>query len=534
MLYELIRNLLRGTPRGATPSIQRSGPAPGDEPPSCSALISQARVALDEGDLATARLRLEQARGAGENSVGSSVMLATVLAQQGEVAAAEGALTPFLDRRPAEPDAHNTLGNIRRLQGRLDDAIAHYDLALESQPDFAAALSNRALCLHESGRFDAALRCFRRALEVDPQDVTATTNLAALEYDIGLDAEAKAHLEQVLRVAPGHAQAHWVLGFGLLRNGDFDRGWPEYEWRERDSGRVEPSPDLPEWRGDEVLGGPLLVCAEQGLGDQIMFASCIDDLTNLIGECVVECDPRLVRLFGRSFPQTRVYPHSKKSTEPWLRDGLAPKAKTWLGSLPLQFRKHRGAFPAQRAYLVADPQQVDEWRSRFDALGPGLKVGISWRGGTPTTRSSTRSIPLAEWLPLLRQPDIHFIDLQYGNHTEEIEAVEQRHEVRLARWTDALSADYDATAALVASLDLVISVQTSLVHLAGALGKETWVLVPRVPEWRYGNHGRDMPWYSSARLFRQTSTDWTEVLAEVETELSRKADQRRHSAGTYL
>lgn len=534
MLLNLLRSLVRGAPRSPAVPRPAAHPEAKDASPAVLDPLSEARSALDRGALANARLHLERARGAGENSVACDVMLATVLAQQGEVSSAERILTPWLDHRPAVPDAHNTMGNIRRMQGRLDDAIAHYDLALATQPDFAVALSNRALCQHESGHFEDALRGYQRAIAIEPQDVTATTNLAALEFDLGLDADARTHLEQVLHIAPGLAQAHWVLGFGLLRGGDFDRGWTEYEWRERDSGRTQPSPDLPEWRGGKIAEGPLLVCAEQGLGDQIMFASCIEDLTNVVDDCVVECDPRLVRLFERSFPRIRVVPHLKTGIEPWRNDRIAPRVKTWLGSLPLQYRKHRGAFPERHGYLSADPLQVDAWRTRLSAVGTGLKVGISWRGGTPSTRRSTRSIPLVDWLPLLRLPNVHFIDLQYGDHAEELDAVVRTHDIRLTRWPQALAADYDATAALVDALDLVISVQTSVVHLAGALGKEAWVLVPRVPEWRYGNQGRDMPWYPSVRLFRQMSTDWTEVLTEVKTALSRKTDQLRHSAGTYL
>lgn len=532
MLLKLLRNLLGGAPHASpksstadlTPEATRHTPADS---------LSAARSALDRGDLVHARRHLESARSAGQNSAACDVMLATVFAQQGEVAGAERVLAPWLELRPPQPDAHNAMGNIRRMQGRLEEAIAHYDLALSSEPEFAVALSNRALCQHESGRFDDALLGFRRAVKIDPQDVTATTNLAALEYDLGLDVDATSHLDHVLRIAPRLAQAHWVLGFGLLRSGDFERGWIEYEWRERDAGRADPSPDLPEWHIGEAPDGPLLVCAEQGLGDQIMFASCIADLTSVVDNCIVECDPRLVRIFERSFPSVRVYPHLRKS-EPWRSDGIVPTAKTWLGSLPLQFRKHRSAFPVRRSYLASDPQHVDLWRKRLSALGPGLKVGISWRGGTPSTRRSTRSIDLVQWLPLLRHRDISFIDLQYGDHTAELEALTKAHDIQLTSWQDALTGDYDATAALVDALDLVISVQTSIVHLTGALGKEAWVLVPRVPEWRYGDKGDDMPWYPSVRLFRQTSMDWTHVLSEVETALRRKSDQLRHSAGTYL
>jgi ADP-heptose:LPS heptosyltransferase len=265
-----------------------------------------------------------------------------------------------------------------------------------------------------------------------------------------------------------------------------------------------------------------------------MFASCIDDLARTVDRCVIECDPRLVSIFERSFPRCDVYPHLKKDTAPWLNDGIVPTAKTWLGSLPRHYRRHREAFPERRGYLAADPRQVDAWRARLAELGPGLKVGISWRGGTPSTRRSARSIPLVEWEPLLRQPGAHFIDLQYGDAAADIETLAKRHGLRLTHWPDALTADYDATAALVEALDLVISVQTSVVHLAGALGKDAWVLVPRVPEWRYGVERRTMPWYPSVRMFRQTTTDWTQCLMEAANELRAKVDHLRHSAGTYL
>jgi tetratricopeptide (TPR) repeat protein len=532
MLFKLLRNLVRPATRAALPAHRETPPS--DPAPAAADEVELARAALEQGNLAAARLHLEQAQRAGESSIASTVLLAAVLAQQGELAAAEQALAPLLGRKPGAADAHNALGNIRRMQGRLDDAITHYDAALEAHPDFAAALSNRALCHHESGRAEAALRDYQQAIAIDPGDVTAAANLASLEYDLGLDADASARLERLLRIAPQFPQAHWVLGFALLRKGDFARGWSEYEWRERDAGRTNPSPPLPEWRGEPHRDGPLLVCAEQGLGDQIMFASCLDDLTRLADNCVVECDPRLVRLFQRSFPGLRVYPHLKKATEPWLADGVVPTAKTWLGSLPLRFRPGLEAFPDRRGYLVADPRQADAWRARLAALGPGLKVGISWRGGTPSTRRSSRSIPLVEWLPLLQRAGAQFVDLQYGDNGAEIEALVRQHDVRLTRWPEALSADYDATAALVDALDLVISVQTSLVHLAGALGKEVWVLVPRVPEWRYGSEGHTLPWYPSARLLRQTSPDWTQVIAEADAALRARTDHLRHSAGTYL
>lgn len=524
MLGKLLRSLFepkRPASTGPTPGSQTRPRRASPEPSSSTDLIEQARTALHRGDLATARVALDEALRLSADSIEIGIMLATVQAQQGDLAGAARRLLALLERHPAEPDARNAMGNVLRLQGKLVDAIGQYDRALEVRPDHASALSNRALCRHDLGHFTESLQDYHRALTFDPDDLTACTNLAALEFDLGQDSAAHARIDRVLSADPRFLQARWVRAFALLRREDYEQGWPEYEWRERDAGRSSPSPELPEWQEATLSSGPLLVCAEQGLGDQIMFASCLGELAARVKEIVVECDPRLVQLFARSFPRARVYPHLKKATQPWLQEGIVPSAKTWLGSLPLRFRASRAAFPASSRYLVADAARVEAWRTRLAALGPGLRVGISWRGGTPATRSAMRSIALESWLPVLKTPGVCFVDLQYGDHAAEIDAMAQTHDIRLARWPHALSGDYDEIAALADALDLVISVQTSVVHLAGAMGKPVWVLVPRVAEWRYGASGDRMCWYPSARLFRQVDDDWSAVLAQVRAELDR-------------
>jgi hypothetical protein len=260
----------------------------------------------------------------------------------------------------------------------------------------------------------------------------------------------------------------------------------------------------------------VLVCSEQGLGDQIMFASCLGDLCE-DADCIVECDPRLVPIFARSFAQARVYGQRKRSAEPWREDGLTPAAKTWIGSLPLRYRSRPSDFPGT-PYLYPDPAKVAAWSLRLRSLGAGLKVGISWRGGTATTRRALRSIDLDVWLPILREPDVHAISLQYGDCHGEIERTERTYSVAIHHWPEALS-DYDQTAALVSALDIVVTVQTSIVHLAGALGKPVWVLVPRVAEWRYGEAGERLPWYASARIWRQNQERWDGLIERVSQEL---------------
>jgi hypothetical protein len=184
-------------------------------------------------------------------------------------------------------------------------------------------------------------------------------------------------------------------------------------------------------------------------------------------------------------------------------------------------------FPARESYLRADSGHIVHWRRQLDKLPGQLKVGISWRGGAATTRRSLRSIPLRSWIPLLRLPSVDFVNLQYSDCTEELAALRAESNIELHWWDSALD-DYDQTAALVSALDLVISVQTAVVHLAGALGKAVWALIPAVPEWRYGVAGPSMPWYPTARLFRQSAQgEWNPLMSSVCDELEALIPQAR-------
>jgi ADP-heptose:LPS heptosyltransferase len=196
-----------------------------------------------------------------------------------------------------------------------------------------------------------------------------------------------------------------------------------------------------------------------------------------------------------------------------------PDVRVPIGSLPRFLRKEGGAFPRHTGYLTADAQRVAAWRDRLDALPGRKKVGLSWRGGLATTRRSVRSIELPQWLGLLKNEGVAFVSLQYGEPGGEIEALVREHGVVVHHWPEAID-DYDETAALVTALDIVVSVQTAIVHLAGALGKPVWALIPHVAEWRYGAAGEGMPWYPSVRLFRQArASDWDGVLARVADDL---------------
>jgi hypothetical protein len=307
-----------------------------------------------------------------------------------------------------------------------------------------------------------------------------------------------------------------------LLNGDYQNGWPDYEMRLADRDVPVRALRLPRWDGAALEGKTLLVYGEQGLGDQIMFASCLPDVIGGAGHCAVECAPRLEALFRRSFPAATVYAVSADGAVPPESGKLSIDAEIPIGSLPLHVRYDRAAFPYHSGYLKSDTRSVEAWRKRLALLGSGLKVGISWRGGTPKTRGPLRSLPLPQWLPILKCPHVQFVSLQYSSNAEtELAALEAECSIRVVHWPEAID-DFDQTASLVCALDLVISVQTTVVHLAGALGRPAWALVAAVPEWRYLHEGSSLPWYPAVRLFRQPALhDWRSVVDRVAKELQR-------------
>jgi hypothetical protein len=310
----------------------------------------------------------------------------------------------------------------------------------------------------------------------------------------------------------------------MLR-GEFADGWRAYELRLLSEGRIPRKFPCPRWRGEPLEGKTILVHAEQGLGDEIMFASCVPDLLAAGARCVIDCHPKLGTLFARSFPQALVHTGLQDDDVAWLAAYPAPDYETPAGSLPLHLRAHPEAFPRHAGYLAADPEKVARWRERLAGLGAGLKVGISWRGGTPGTRAPLRSLTLPQLDPILQTGGTRFVSLQYGTQPAEVEAFQARLGARFVHWQEALD-DYDETAALVCALDLVVSVCTAVVHLSGALGRPAWVMTPFSPEWRYGHAGETMIWYPSVRLFRQPGLGaWPPVIDAVAGALEQRSRQ---------
>jgi hypothetical protein len=318
--------------------------------------------------------------------------------------------------------------------------------------------------------------------------------------------EGIARFHQALQRDPEDANAHNNLSVALLTIGDFAGGWTHKRWPAQDFG-------CPRWRGEPLAGKSLYVVSEEGLGDQVMFASMFPDLLATGARCSFEAHPRLEQLFARSFPAAEVVAQRPG------REALRADYHVPMSGLGEFLRRGRDEFPAHSGYLAAGPSRRLHWRTRLTALGPGLRVGISWRGGTERTDRRLRSIALEQWRPILRRSGARFVSLQYGDCRQELEAM-RAEGIAIAHWQEAVD-DLDEGAALICELDLVISVPTTAIHLAGALARPVWVLVPARPGWRYLREGERLPWYPSARVWRQAELDdWDPVIERVAGELA--------------
>jgi len=418
------------------------------------------------------------------------------------------------------PELDFYMGNALLDQFKYDRALKCYSRLIQKIPTHVDALINMGIAFHNKDCLDDAVQCYKRALDVAPHNAKAFNNLGKTFRD-QLDLKnAFLCYQRAIKLNPEYVEAHSNNAFCLLLSGHFREGWQEYEWRLKEKNIFPESNTQPVWNGAPLPDKSILVYAEQGIGDEIMFSSCLPDLARYVGRSFVECDKRLIPLFERSFPSiTFIGRHAIKNESSF--DIPAADVKIALGSLPLRFRNHVDDFPKQRGYLIADPIKIQKWHKRFQNLGNGLCIGISWRAGKQQNTGRLRSIELRKWNDLFSISGIHLINLQYGPCEDELEKVLNNFEIKVHRWQDADPLkDMDDFAAQIAALDLVISVDNSTVHLAGSVGIPTWTLLPYSPDWRWMLDCEDTPWYESIRLFRQRSPgNWTGVFRKIKTEL---------------
>jgi tetratricopeptide (TPR) repeat protein len=484
-----------------------------------------------------------------------------------------------LELRPNLPEVHCSRGTLLHALNRLDDALAAYDRALSLRPDYADAHNNRGIVLHASKRFDEALADYDRALDLHPRYTDAFLNRGATLYELKRFDESLESCDRALVLSPGCAEAHYNRGNALkglrrfeaavasyeralalrpnypeaLNNcgvtlqqvmrfdaalshyqgaqsllpdssdahyneslcrlliGDFESGWQKYEWRWRTAQMESDRRTFaqPLWLGaSDIAGKTILLHSEQGFGDTIQFCRYVPLVTARGARVVLEVQDSLRELAATLAAPIEVVARGRPLPEFDLHCPLL--------SLPLAFSTRLATIPSATPYLGANPQAVVDWGTRLGSPGR-RRIGLAWSGRPVHTNDHNRSIPLKSMLPLLDGVDATFVNLQRDVRPADMEVLRERSDV--LHFGNDLK-DFADTAALVANLDLIISVDTSVAHLAGALAKPVWLLLPYIPDWRWLLDRNDTPWYPTTRLFRQDETRrWEPVVTLVQARL---------------
>jgi tetratricopeptide (TPR) repeat protein len=525
------------------------------------------------GRLAEAKICYERALALAPGSADTLYNLGNICQDLGQPEQAAAYFEQALQIRPDVVELHNNLGTALQSLGRLDEAIAHYNHALTLRPEGVEVLDNLAgalraqgqleaaracyeralsLCpnriesqiglgvvLRDSGRLEEAVRCYERVLALAPDHPETLNNLGVALVDLGRPEEAAAHYERLLTLQPDRADAHYNLGIALQRQhrypealasygraltykpdyaqahfnrslallltGNFDEGWPEYEWRFAVA-RYDRNFDQPLWSGEPLAGERILIHAEQGFGDTLQFIRYLPAVAERGGRVTLEVPGPLVRL-ARTIPGASEIIAAGDAIPAF--DIHCP-----LLSLPRVFKTNLTTIPQVVPYLSVPGGVSPVWAEQISAA-PGLRVGLVWAGTT------MGAIDLQLLQPLWEVRGVSWFSLQVGDRSRDMLLLDGVKITDVSPWL----ADFAETAAAVMQLDLVISVDTSVAHLAGALGRPVWLLLPNLPDWRWLLDREDSPWYPTARLFRQSKEkDWLAVACEVAAALRRAVE----------
>jgi tetratricopeptide (TPR) repeat protein len=408
--------------------------------------------------------------------------------------------------RPDHAYAHFLRGMALRKLERPDEALASYDHTIRLMPDFAEAYNNRGMILANTERFDEALENYDHAIRLDPDFALAYSNRGITLRKLKRLDEAQRSYEHAIRLQPDYAPAHYFLALCHLLAGDFARGWKGYEWRwkEGQSEKDRRSFTQPLWLGEESLKGKtILLSDEQGLGDTLQFCRYAKMVKELGAHVILEVPKPLVGLVQTlDGPDRLVVRH----------EGSLPSFDCYcpIMSLPLAFKTDLRTIPSPGRYISSHPDRIGAWRKRLGRKDRP-RIGLAWSGSAPRHRS----VPLAVMRSLLC-PEFEWFSLHRDVLESDVEALDSSPD--LHHFGDRM--DFDETAALVEHMDLVISIDTSIAHLAGAMGKPVWVLLPFFSEWRWLLDREDSPWYPRARLFRQDEAgEWGAVMENVNSAL---------------
>ena len=443
--------------------------------------------------------------------------LGLILRGQGKLDEAVACYRQALHLKTDYADAHNDTGIALQNQGNLDEAIACYRRALELKPDYAEAYNNLGAALKDQGKLDEAVTCYRRALELKSGYADAHNNLGVALVSQGKLNEAVACYRRALELNPDYADSHLNRSFLWLLTGDFEHGWPEYEWRWRTK-QISPRPfQQPLWDGSSLAGKTILLHAEQGLGDAIQFVRYAPLVKQLGGTIIVECQQPMLPLLATCPGIDRLVGQG----------GELPAFTTHapLLSVPGILKTSLDTIPASVPYLFAARALVESWREKLNGVS-GFKIGINWQGRAGQGSWLARNIPLQQFAALAAIPGVRLISLQKGSGREELTQERERFPVLdLGNEVDQEAGAFMDTAAILMNLDLVITSDTAIPHLAGALGVPVWLALPFAPDWRWLLDRTDSPWYPTMRLFRQQERDnWHGVFEQIEKALRQQLE----------
>lgn len=463
--------------------------------PSSTLALTNLGVALQAQDQPGAALDcFQRALAIDPESIETLLNLGVALHAQGQLEAAADCLQRVLWRTPDSAVAHNNLGLTRQAQGQCQAALEHYRQALRLQPDYAKAHNNLGALLHVQGRLTEALAHLQCAVQRQPDCIEALNNLGLALQAQGHVEAAIAAFERALEYKPDFVQAHWNRALAWLLNGDWQRGWQEYEWRWRRKETPPPRYPQPRWEGAPFPQQTLLVYAEQGLGDTLQFVRYMPWVAARGEHVILACPAVLVRLLRTCPGVQRLVPQEQPEMQCQQFDLHIP-----LLSLPRIFGTTPETIPADVPYVTAEPELVQQWRTRLGDEGD-FRIGLVWAGNPLHANDRNRSCTLATLAPLACLPHVALFSLQTGPAAQQLDQPPPGmvvHDVGRAL------GDFADTAAVLTHLDLVITVDTAVAHLAGAMGKPVWTLIPFAPDWRWGRHGTRTPWYPTMRLFRQ-------------------------------
>jgi Tfp pilus assembly protein PilF len=394
---------------------------------------------------------------------------------------------------------------------RFEEALASHDRALAIKPDFAEALTNRGLTLRDLERLEDALVSYDKALAIKPDLAEALNGRGNTLRELKRFEDALVSYDKALAIKPDYADALTNRGQCKLLLGHYQEGWQDYEWRWEARGFPKrPKISAANWEGEDLAGRRLIVFSEQGLGDTIQFARFLPQLVQRKAKVIFLTQPKLVRILRPLISDIDVVSA--------IDDHDAFDFQCALMGLPLRFNTGLDTIPAKIPYLSAEPDRVARWKERIGAHG--FKIGIGWQGN-PNAHDTHKHIPLEEFIPLTRIPQVRLISLQYRDGVDQLARLPA--DVKIETLGDDFNSGPDAfidTAAVMANLDLIISSCTSIPHLAGALGRPTWIVLKHVDDWRWLLDREDSPWYPTMRLFRQPKRDdWTSVFSKIEREL---------------